>query len=380
MSIDNKLNTLLTTKNAIKQALQNKGQEVGDVFSEYPQIIENMDVGGGSNEIWTPNPDWPDVQKILLETPLVEGSKGSCIILIPAGQKVLNWYGFGNTSYFYNIVGMLLSDGTYYKMPTTSYTLQHTWDQTKDFVSAEGNKHRWIIFFTKHNSMFDLQKVKWQGNETTYALTQLKYIVMNNCRIQFDYNFKHSLECVKSVQPITIYQQNLNGLFYGCKNLVCTKNITWGDAVECSGVNAFTSCTNLKEVPPFNPQLKFTDVKQMFYGCQKLKKFPEINCSNDVINTGLMYISSSSSSGDSSINWQTCNINWINQHFDQNLYLQCFYDFSEESFQKLVEKLAPLSDGQTANTVYFSKYYFNQVMTEQQKSQITKKGWNISSK
>lgn len=46
MSISDKLNAVLTTKNAIKQALINKGQEVGDVFSEYPQIIENMEVGG----------------------------------------------------------------------------------------------------------------------------------------------------------------------------------------------------------------------------------------------------------------------------------------------------------------------------------------------
>ena len=382
MSISDKLNAVLTTKNAIKQALQNKGQEVSDVFSTYPSIIENMDIGsGGNNEIWTPNPDWPDIQKILLETPLVQGAKGSCIILIPAGGKVLNWVNFGHSNYFQNIIEMLLSDGTCYKIPSTPYELQHTWDQSKDIVSPLGNRYRWIIFFTKHNSVFDLQKVNWQEREGTYSLTHMKYIVMNNCRIQFNYSAKYSLECVKSVEPITIYYQSLSSLFGSCRSLICTKNITFGDEVQCSGQNAFSGCTNLKEVPKINPKLKFNNVQWMFSNCSKIQKYPQINCSNDVINIGQMYIASyGGSSVGSNMNWATDNIEWATKIFNQNLYLQCFYNFSPESFEKLVENMATLSDGQTANTVYFSKYFFNHGLTEEQKSKITKKGWNISSK
>lgn len=383
MSISDKLNAVLTTKNAIKQALINKGQEVGDVFSEYPQIIENMEVGGsgGNNEIWTPNPDWPDIEKILLETPLVEGSKGSCIILIPAGGKVLKWEEFGSTSYFSNIIGMQLSDGAYYKIPSTPRDLQHAWDETKDFVSPEGNKYRWIIFFTTHSSVFDLQRANWKGTEPTFPLNYLKYIVMNNCRMQFIYSYRYSLECIKSVQPITIYIQNLSGFFNGCRSLVCTKNITWGDGVECTGNNLFSGCNNLKEVPSINPKLKFKNVSQMFDNCYKIQKYPKINCTNGVLGIGQMYCNATGgSSTGSNMNWATDNIEWATKIFNENLYLQCFYNISPESFYKLVENMATLSSGQSANTIYFSKYFFNQVMTEEQKTAITKKGWNISTK
>lgn len=48
MSTADKLNKVLETKEAIKQAIIDKGQIVGDVFAEYPTAIQNIQSGGGT--------------------------------------------------------------------------------------------------------------------------------------------------------------------------------------------------------------------------------------------------------------------------------------------------------------------------------------------
>lgn len=54
MSTADKLNKLLETKEAIKQAIIDKGGTVGDVFAEYPTAIQNIQGGGGSSTFVVP--------------------------------------------------------------------------------------------------------------------------------------------------------------------------------------------------------------------------------------------------------------------------------------------------------------------------------------
>ena len=51
MTIANKLNKLLETKENIKQSIANKGVEITDdtVFAEYPSLIDSIEVGGGNS-------------------------------------------------------------------------------------------------------------------------------------------------------------------------------------------------------------------------------------------------------------------------------------------------------------------------------------------
>ncbi len=49
-TIAQNLQKLIDSKAAIKQSLINKGQEVGDVFSEYPDAVYNISQGGGSSD------------------------------------------------------------------------------------------------------------------------------------------------------------------------------------------------------------------------------------------------------------------------------------------------------------------------------------------
>ena len=46
MSTADKLSKLLETKEAIKQAIIDKGGTVGDVFADYPTAIQNIQSGG----------------------------------------------------------------------------------------------------------------------------------------------------------------------------------------------------------------------------------------------------------------------------------------------------------------------------------------------
>lgn len=54
MSTADKLNKVLETKQAIKQAIIDKGGTVGDVFAEYPTAIQNIQGGGGSGKFVVP--------------------------------------------------------------------------------------------------------------------------------------------------------------------------------------------------------------------------------------------------------------------------------------------------------------------------------------
>lgn len=54
MSTADKLSKLLETKEAIKQAIESKGQTVGDVFADYPAAIQNIEGGGGSGTFVVP--------------------------------------------------------------------------------------------------------------------------------------------------------------------------------------------------------------------------------------------------------------------------------------------------------------------------------------
>lgn len=55
MSTADKLNKLLETKEAIKQAIIDKGGTVGDVFAAYPAAIQNIQSGGGSGTFVVPS-------------------------------------------------------------------------------------------------------------------------------------------------------------------------------------------------------------------------------------------------------------------------------------------------------------------------------------
>ena len=78
MSTVDKLNKVLETKQAIKEAIESKGQAVGDVFADYPAAIQNIEGGGGSGTFVVPgemrfahstfekfpdNWDWSEIEK-----------------------------------------------------------------------------------------------------------------------------------------------------------------------------------------------------------------------------------------------------------------------------------------------------------------------------
>lgn len=85
MSTADKLNKLLETKEAIKQAIIDKGGTVGDVFAEYPTAIQNIQGGGGSGKFVVPKKirfgyseveefpedlDWSEIEKEYYPTSL----------------------------------------------------------------------------------------------------------------------------------------------------------------------------------------------------------------------------------------------------------------------------------------------------------------------
>ena len=65
MATADKLNKLLSTKAAIKQAIIDKGVEVSDdtIFADYPAKISAIEAGGGSGDSTTyENPDFYEIR------------------------------------------------------------------------------------------------------------------------------------------------------------------------------------------------------------------------------------------------------------------------------------------------------------------------------
>ena len=137
-----KLNKVLETKAAIKDAIVAKGVTVADTdpFSAYAGKIGQISGGGAATDEWQPNPNWWDIRKILDEDTRDYAGKVGVIL-----------YNFNDVSDFTlaasGMTAVATSDGSFYTYADNGANVSHNWDTSKDKDDGRGFKTRWVIYY-----------------------------------------------------------------------------------------------------------------------------------------------------------------------------------------------------------------------------------------
>lgn len=282
MAIADKLNKMIQTKNDIKTALIEKGQEVldTDTFDSYADKISA--IGG-----YVRPSDWLELPEV------VEGE-----------QKVVGLYAvFPHDSNFSTVYAsgaytIDWGDGTIenYSSYTTAY---HVYDYNNISPDTECSRgYRQVIFIITPQS----------GNLTTISFTNKhnqatshNYINgLLHLRIVGQYISSIS---VTSTSDNAVWSKNLEIFEFVGINSIISYSYTFNACINLRKVllntsngsyfgSMFYSCYSLQEIPQFNTSLG-TDFTNMFYSCYSLSIMPLFDTSNG---TGFMGMLSGCSS------------------------------------------------------------------------------------
>lgn len=197
---------------------------------------------------------------------------------------------------------------------------------------------------------------------------------------------------IEDVSDMTYFSNanvnNGNGLFYGCSNLKIVPDILSGFT---QFNQMFQNCSSLVSVPDINNQRAIA-YHYMFSGCSALKNAPNINMSNAITADNMFRgcISLESVPQYDAEKWQDYRnifasgpFNYltdmggflnIGKSSDFNLDLSKLPALTTQSIDNVINGLYPTDNNliiQLNETVYNS-------LTEEQKSQITSKGWSVT--
>lgn len=227
-----KLNKILESKAAIKQALINKGyysEEVGDIFSQYGYLIENIPSGGGELETALTNAKYDYVKDYLLD------------MIAESYEITKDWTDYsqieGSDIWFVPILGVDIG------------------------VSIVFRNCKRVLLIPK-----ELKRQSEQGQQFFLGCKRLLYIDIPD--------------------DIIGYKKNVNGLLGNCSSLLWCKNLLIYNRIH---TYFFQNCSSLEEV--YGECIEGGQYASMFQGCTSLKYIHDIifdftNCSknSDVTN------------------------------------------------------------------------------------------------
>lgn len=198
---------------------------------------------------------------------------------------------------------------------------------------------------------------------------------------------------IEDVSDMTYFSNaninNGNGLFYGCSNLKIVPDILSG-FTQFSQM--FQNCSSLVSVPDINNQIAVA-YHYMFSGCSALKNAPNINMSN-AISVDNMFrgcISLESVPRYNAENWQDYQNIFASGPFSYLTDLGGFTNIGKSTNIEILNlSNLPVLTSQSVDNVIDGLYTtdrnliikFHQTvynsLTEEQKSQITSKGWSVT--
>lgn len=264
--VPGKLSRLDETKEAIRQAIHEKGVEIttDEPFSVYPDKIGQLpDIHHAE---WEPDPDWWDIVQKVKECP------DPCVgvLIIPSSAQS------SDDSFLYNTFSGAyhyeMSDGKVYDKSDTKYFI-HNWDPAYDEVSERGvEKGRWCVMsFPGAEGTYPLISVPaWSGGSGVIghnnALRECTMLVAKGVTLTGtfgDVNRQRSADALQSIKMIDAkwkFSQNPTHLF--------------------------ANCTSLQEIPDLESEEEFIGVlNNTFENCWSLRKSPRINLPGAAIGT-----------------------------------------------------------------------------------------------
>jgi len=253
-TIAEKLTYLNSTKQAIKQAIIDKGVPVEDTdsFRSYATKIADISSGGGEEPTqWSWPSGWPDIQSIV-ENDTDDTFPYKCIFLLNNDCPEFD-YTFGG-----NVEKVLTSDGTTY---TSDFT--HTWDPLQDV-----GEYRYVILYMS-------------GDWTTQKDDRPISIAYNSAFISGRTSFYSMFYGCSSLQTIPLIDTSsgtsFSQMFYGCYSLRSIPQLATDNGTTFSKM--FYDCRSLETIPQLSTG-QGTSFSDMFYQCNSLKAIPLIDTSS----------------------------------------------------------------------------------------------------
>jgi hypothetical protein len=304
MSVADKLTSILNSKQAIKDALIEKGvSDVSDVLSEYPEYILNIPSGGDEPDIpepdipepdepieeWVYPEDWPDLEQVLEENQ-IEGYPYRIIQLLGKGttttslikvRPVINDDKGINFVTWNTIVKC--SDGTSYDLSSPTDDFIHTWTSLK-------TEYRWIIYYFKEKEISQIPPMAkdclciiidglsirnvYGGSTDTFQTVDMLF------------SNRYYLQYIKGINDAIIKESN-TGCFVNCYSLA---KIDIPIDLVYSADSMFQDCRSLLEIPQINSiSNKVTTFSNMFQGCSSLRSIPDTIKTDNGINFSNMF-------------------------------------------------------------------------------------------
>lgn len=272
--VPGKMDKLDTTKEAIRQVINQKGVEVttDEPFSVYPDKIGQLPATYHAE--WKPNPDWWDIAQKVRDCP------DPCVgvLLFPTSAQSSDDNFLYNTfsgAYHYET-----SDGTVYDKPDTKY-FRHDWNPAYDAVSENGvEKGRWCVMsFPGASGSYPLVSIPARAGSAgvlgnNNALRECTMLVVKGITLTGtfgDINRQRSADALQSIKMIDSKWKFPN-----------------------NPTHLFANCTSLEEIPDLESEYEFTGVlNNTFENCYSLKKSPRINLPGAAI--GINFFSGCSS-------------------------------------------------------------------------------------
>lgn len=285
MSTADKLNKLITTKAAIKQALIDKGQSPSDVFSTYADDIRSITSGGGGYEfdftvLGYDKNECKDANNIAnVAISLGDYTQSQITEAIAYGKKLYDSnYSITNTNVdknkllFYPKLKLpyIYSNSKVLYIPNVEYnasggsTINHAY--TNKFLYKVGsinaeftNSYYSYGFFTDCFSLREVGDINITGKVIGYT------------------NFFQNCSALRKIGNMnTTGSTNFDGMFAGCISLTSIPQLDTSKGTNFEQM--FQSCPSLTTILQLNTS-SGTNFQQMFKGCSSLTTIPQLDTS-----------------------------------------------------------------------------------------------------
>ena len=246
MSTADKLNKLITTKAAIKQALIDKGQNPSDVFSTYADNIRSITSGGGGYEF---------------DFTVLGYNQEEC----KDANEIAN-------------VAIALGDFTQNQITEAIAYGKELYDSNYSITNGNVDKNK-LLFYPKLKLPF------MYNNSKVLYIPNVEYNVSDGSTTDNAYT-NYFLYKVGNINAVFTNSSFSQGFFSGCSSLreVGDINIT-GEVIDYN--NFFYDCHALRKIGNMNTTGS-TNFAQMFCRCVSLTTIPQLDTSSGT-NFGSMF-------------------------------------------------------------------------------------------
>lgn len=306
MTIADKLTSISTTKQSIKEAIEAKSVTVGSIpFSQYANKISEITGSGGDPlppdwvrpSDWLPMPNVAPTEQKFVGLFAVFNESTNYLAFSATGAYTVDW-GDGVVENFatgvvaYHVYDFAsISDSTLssrgYKQVIVVVTPQNgqnitSIDLTKkhsSFISASYN-YPWLDLSLGSPNLTGF--IISQASTTCYFcnIERIK-VVSWNPAFQIKQRFSNlSTVCYISLPATRLNNQSFDSVFTGCNSLVYVDGLDFYSATNA--VNVFQNCYSLSKVPIIDLYSCTGGISYIFDGCYSIKELNFLNTSSVV--------------------------------------------------------------------------------------------------